>query len=145
MYTALLITGFAGYSQTVLNFNYDVSGNQTLRHEGTNNRESVVADSIIDSKIPLIELSIEEIENQFSVSPNPTSGQVVLRWEPEFNEQIISIELVSLISSETTEIPQNKGNTITLDLSGKITGLYLVNFYLKNTTVPRVQKKIIKL
>ena len=145
-YLLPVLIGISGYSQTVLEFNYDVSGNQTLRHIATsaNAKNSIASDSIAIPASILSELSIENIENQFVVSPNPTSGLVQLSWLPELDELITRIELVSLISSETIPIQKVHGNTTSIDLSGKITGVYLINFYLDDSIIEKVQKKIIK-
>ncbi|WP_159092108.1 hypothetical protein [Aquimarina sp. Aq107] len=143
----ILLLGFVSHSQTVLDFTYDPSGNQMLRKEGTASRsvQTAVSDSISYNKDPLNELTAEVIENHFTVSPNPTTGAATLRWDPMFSEQIINIELISLITSEKTPIKRTRGNSLSIDLSGKVTGLYVVTFYLNNETVNKVQKKIIKL
>ncbi|WP_378181974.1 hypothetical protein [Aquimarina sp. SS2-1] len=146
-YVFILLSGFVGYSQTVLDFSYDPSGNQMLRKESTASRSinTFTSDSIPSIEEPLKEITAETIENQFSVSPNPTAGAATLRWDPMFSEQITDIELISLMTSEKTPIKRTRGNSLSIDLSGKVTGLYVVTFYLNNETVKKVHKKIIKL
>lgn len=139
----ILCLGYLGYSQTVLDFSFDASGNQTLRKGSSESfrTTTVVSDSIVS---PFSESLIETIENKFTVSPNPTSGVATLSWEAEFTEQIMNIEIISLLTSEKTSISRIKGNSVNIDLSGKITGVYVATFYLNNDIVQTVQKKIIK-
>ncbi|WP_299243001.1 hypothetical protein [uncultured Aquimarina sp.] len=147
-YLFILSIGFMGQSQTVLSFTYDTSGNQSLRKEDVAiSRANAVpaSDSIPNPEDLMSAFTPETIENQFTVSPNPTVGSATLRWDPMFTEQITSIELTSLITGENTPIVQTRGNYISIDLSGKVTGLYVVTFYLKNEVTDKVQKKIIKL
>lgn len=145
-YLTILLLGCTVHSQTVLEFSYDSSGNQILRNDKTNSPVSraIQSDSLSNLN-SLSGLSKETIENRFKVYPNPTSGEAILSWDELFTEQIISVELTNLVTNRKTPIKQIRGNSISVDLSGKITGLYIVTFYLKNTIVDNVQKKIIKL
>ncbi|UZO81357.1 T9SS type A sorting domain-containing protein [Aquimarina sp. ERC-38] len=84
------------------------------------------------------------LDDQFSVSPNPTSGEVTLQWNPDLHRDITAIRLVSLVNSESQAINFNTASSVSIDLSGKATGLYLVIFHLKGGSTPFVQKKVIK-
>ncbi len=150
--TFLAVLMCYGYTQaqltdgSKLKFTYDTSGNQMLRDVSTASRAN---ESLTEEpEILLDEFTISEkesIENAFTVSPNPTAGRVTLQWKAEFSEQITSIELVSLITSERSPIAYSRGNSASIDITGKVTGLYLVVFHLNNTAVASVQKKLIKL
>ncbi len=130
-----------------IEFTYDVSGNQEQRGVpgGSNPKKPLAKDSTQVDPHTELEVYTKAIENKFVVSPNPTNGEVVLQWEPDMATKILNIELVSLMSSATTDISRNQSNSVQIDLSREIPGLYLVIFYLKDEKVASVQKKIIKM
>lgn len=144
-YTLLFITGsFASYSQNILTFTYDNAGNQT-NYRFSANKASEASE---ENNKPLFEETISEkenLENQFSVSPNPTSSEVILSWQANVQEQITRIELVSMINSTSIAVGFGNKNSVGVNLSGKPTGLYIVIFHLNNPEVKSIQKKIIKL
>lgn len=126
-----------------LEFTYDTAGNQTLRDVPAPAKASDEVFETVQNN--LINLEKESIANAFIVAPNPTSGEVTLQWNPELSEQITSIELVSLVTSQRSAISFRRNNSVSVDLSEKAAGLYLVIFHLNNETVLTIQKKIIKL
>jgi len=145
----MLLSGAYSYAQLTsgskLKFTYDTSGNQSLRNESSARANETLAEVV---ETPLEELTISEkeiIENAFTVSPNPTTGIATLQWDPAFSEQIINIELVSLVTSQRFPVSDTKSNAVTIDLTGKVSGLYLVVFHLNNKALENVQKKLIKL
>lgn len=130
------------YSQeNHLIFYYDEAGNETdyiipVIKSNDDQSEELRAEE---------ELSIEELlSNQFTVSPNPTRGEVILQWLPGLQEEILNIQLISIINSETINIELTDSHSVAVDLSNKPAGLYILIFYLKNKDVPTIQKKIIK-
>lgn len=138
----LLFSSSICKSQTVLEFTYDVAGNQILRDIATDS-QNTAADTI--ATIEVVEQLVEQsLNNQFTVSPNPTADAVTLSWFPEISENITHIELVSLITNQRQSIAHKKINSTTLNLSGKPPGLYVILFHLKNKNTPVVQKKLIK-
>lgn len=147
----MLLSGTALQAQvnqgSVFSFTYDTSGNQNLRKIAEPERN--LASEALETKAPianeLLELPREALENAFSVSPNPTSGEVTLQWKPEMTAYIADIELVSLVTSERAALTKPKGNSMGASLFGKPSGLYLVIFHLNNEKVKAVQKKIIKM
>ncbi|WP_103072395.1 hypothetical protein [Aquimarina sediminis] len=154
--TIILLVAFTCFSfahaqvttGTKLQFTYDVSGNQQLRDVATTS--ATTATEAIDSTQVLTtnELTFdnkEVIANKFRVSPNPTTGEVILQWEPEFSDQITAIELVSLVTSKKTKIERAGNNSVQVNLFDQPSGLYLVIFYLNTPEVSSIQKKIIKL
>ncbi len=143
-YLIAFLLGFIGQAQTVLEYTYDQAGNQTVRKQKTSTDTPIeVFQTETDSKL-LESLSEEKINNKFKVSPNPTSGFAELSWDPDISESITKIELVSLVSSERTNVSFSRKNTVGINLSRKATGLYVVLFHLDNEKVPVVQKKIVK-
>ena len=139
-----LLLPVAVKAQTVLNYAYDPAGNQNQRYEGRSTKaEEETAAEAATAEEPVENLE-EIISNKFRVSPNPTSGIANLQWEADMAEEILSIELTSLITSETTPVKFANSNQVSINLAGKVTGLYLVTFHLNNPDVPKVQKKIVK-
>ncbi len=143
-YLIAFLLSYTGQAQTVLEYTYDQAGNQTVRKQKTSiNTPIEVFQTETDSKI-IESLPEEKINNKFKVSPNPTSGFAELSWDPDISESITKIELVSLVSSERTNVSFSRKNTVGINLSRKVTGLYVVLFHLNNEKVPVVQKKIVK-
>lgn len=148
LYFIVLFIPLSGYSQNTLTFTHDNAGNQMLRDFKNTDRTAATAQQQKEATTfedELTNMSQEEIENFFEISPNPTSGRAVLSWKPEIAEQITNIELVSLVTSERKEIAISNKNTVQIDLTGKVTGLYIVIFHLKNTEIAEVQKKLLKM
>ena len=130
-------------SQDNLNFSYDQAGNQIgyqfalSTNKSTEEEEETIEEKAVSEK--------QQLENQFSVAPNPTNGEVVLQWKPEIAERITTIQVVSLLNSERQPVSKTTGNSVSLDLSTKPPGLYLVIFYLDHPEITSIQKKLIKM
>ena len=146
---AVLMISFSGmiHAQSIpvsLEFSYDAAGNQIKWQRETGDKEIDTVREVDTIPASIIDLE-ESIENRFHVTPNPTTGEVVLQWKAGVAEQITTIELVSLISSEKLKVTRGAGTTTSIDLTGKAPGVYLIIFYLNNPETPTVQKKIIKI
>ncbi len=146
----LSLSGYAQKEENIrVGFVYDQAGNQVVRFI---KRPKPGGKKTLESQAKEVEaaplFSFDDpvsIENQFEVSPNPTSGNATLSWQPEIATYIDRIELVSMVSSERKDIAFTEAHQVHINISGKTTGLYLVIFHLANAQVPTVQKKLVKL
>lgn len=132
---------------TRLVFVFDEAGNQTWRNPDAVENESTVASlktEILLETPP--ELSPEDITeafvNSIVIYPNPTSGNLTMEWDAQFNDLITEVKVVDMSSRSIGVNHQENSNEARVDLTRYPTGVYFVNFYLRNDKI--AQKKIIK-
>ncbi len=128
-------------TETKLKFTYDASGNQTLRDLAS--ADGGGGDGLPDEP-PVVDTP-EPISHLIYVSPNPTDGKVNIRWDLRHIGRVTRIELISMINSQREEVTIGPGNSASIDLSLKPSGLYVVSFHISSKTNRVVQKKIIRL
>jgi len=136
----LLLSSSFTFSQT-LEFHYDESGNQIERKLKT---EETARSSGKDAKNAAIDLfaSNDAISKDFVIYPNPTRGKVTLEWKAKYTGRIIEIQLADFLGRVEGVSFNGKSNSITLNLSEKKEGVYIMNFYLDDGR--RIEKKILR-
>ncbi len=130
-------------------FIYDSAGNQKIRRapnnsSGTPSLRAELPDQIVTNTTDDEEI-VDEInlfEETIVIFPNPTSGDLNMQWNSDYNFLIQEI-IVSDMSGRRVPINHSNGSQeVQVDLTRYPTGVYLVNFLLKDGR--SVQKKIIK-
>jgi|JI8StandDraft_1071087.scaffolds.fasta_scaffold04080_3 hypothetical protein len=141
----LLAINFPLFAQTPkLIFEYDGAGNQTMRRICYSNCDNAVYKNAITTKDEVVEEnSIQNIEDAFTIYPNPTEGLVKLEWDSSIEDEIETIELVGNASLFYKEIEVKKSqNAIELDISNEFTGMYV--FVITFQDGSQITKKLIK-
>jgi len=141
-----------GYSQIVeieskLTFTYDNAGNQVTRIfcDNNNNCNAFLEE---ETDIPIFHEEtvtkevVENLDQSIAVFPNPTKGDLLIKWDQKFNTQINNVDIID-ITSRVYKTNYKSGNSQTsIDLSSWPDGLYIVRFYVKGGAI--LNKKIIK-
>jgi len=86
-------------------------------------------------------VSIEEKENkneEFIISPNPTSDEIIITQITEYNNIIVT----DLFGKQIFEFKTNNDNNFTIDLSSLKTGVYFIKIFNKEKFIT---KKVIKI
>ena len=126
---AMLCSCYYGYSQTKLTFSYDAAGNQTQRCYGCSGAKS-------DS-------DLENLENNISLVPNPTSGRLTLLLKGEAAQQVKNVTVYSTLGREVQKLTLDEFSAETqLNVSKQPTGMYLVQIGLNDGSL--ITKRIIK-
>ena len=138
-----------GHAQSQLIFSYDASGNQVSRRlciDGDcSDATNVVAD-VQETELFSMnsQLTFEErFSNAVTIYPNPTQGQVLLEWLPEYTNSIQKIFITdsSGFNSFFADIDTDT-HSARFDLTHYLEGVYIIKFYLDNAQL--VTKKLIK-
>jgi len=124
-------------------FTYDTAGNQTNIVYCTD--QSCTSSSKSGSKKGTAseENSIKTL-GDVEVYPNPTKGEVVLRWENEAEDFVKTVTLIHLSNGANTRLPFKANlKSIEIDMTQFKEGVYVVSMKLKDGTA--ITKKIIKI
>ncbi len=143
-FSLLFFSTLFGWSQTKVYFQYDKSGNQIQYYYNCDNPAHCPKESVTKPSAAVQEHSFKlQVENQFSVYPNPTKGWVVLRWTAKVSDLLSHIQVVGINTNYAKQVPFNQAQRIAfLHLSRAPSGYYGVRFYLKDNTM--ITKKILK-
>lgn len=131
-------------------FIYDSAGNQKIRRapnnsSGTPILKAKLSEEIVENANEEELISTDEstlLEKSIVIYPNPTSGNLNMVWDSKFN---FLIRQISMSDMGGRRIPIDHGQGAReahMDLTRYPTGVYLVNFLLKDGR--NIQKKIIK-
>ena len=131
-------------------FIYDTAGNQEIRR-APNNTSGVPSSIEEEATEDIVAQTNEEetpedksalFEESIVIYPNPTSGNLNMQWNADYNHLIKKIIVSDLGSRQIPITYENGSREAWVDLTRNPTGIYLVNFLL--TDGRSIQKKIIK-
>ncbi len=131
-------------------FIYDSAGNQKTRRlpnnsSGTPSLKAQLPESIADNIQEEDEIQEDEsklFEESIIIYPNPTSGDLAMTWDSDYNFLLKDI-IVSDMGNRIVPVDYGQNTKeVRVDLTRYPTGIYLVNFIL--TDGRSIQKKIIK-
>jgi len=91
------------------------------------------------SQLPLVNTGTATLQNKvsFSVSPNPTNGLVVLKFENTQDD--FQIEVKNILG-ETVQSATSSNSFAKIDLSGMANGVYIIDASMQGN---RITKKIV--
>lgn len=138
----MAITSSSLFSQTLL-FEYDTAGNQTKRWICYSNCDTTGKTVVNDKNKSNEENDLSQLEEMFTLYPNPTKGLIRLEWDSNIESEIKMIELVGNSSMYYKELNiQKSTNAIELDISNEYTGMYVFIITFHDGT--QITKKLIK-
>ena len=124
-----------------ITFTYDAAGNQTNVIYCSD--ESCIASKSEEKKDSFEEAIVTTLGN-LEIYPNPTKGEVIIRWEWEAEDFVTAITLIYLSNGVQKNLPFTANlKSIEIDMTSFIEGVYAVRLYLKDGT--EITKKIVKI
>lgn len=130
-------------------FIYDSAGNQKIRRSpnntsGTPTLKAKLPEDIVKAEDEELASTDESIlfEDSIVIFPNPTSGNLNMQWDTEYNSYIQQIIVSDMGGRRIPINHRQESKEASVDLTRYPTGVYLVNFLL--TDGRNIQKKIIK-
>lgn len=124
----VLLCGFLCHAQDRILFSYDNAGNQIIRQLCISGcPTSKKTDEVIKEISALKEEDLQKFfpEDAFSYYPNPVKEELYLRWRPESNNFISSIQVYGLNGQQlTTFSGLGKRNDLNISFQRYPAGVY---------------------
>ncbi len=115
-----------------INFNYDASGNQTLRYFAAN-KATVKKEKVATTET---EGFIEETKERNAIVryyPNPLDNELNVSWQESINTKVNVLQIYDLTGKLLRSLPlNNQQNTNTISFTGFSSGIYIVKVHFDN-------------
>lgn len=119
-------------------FSYDDSGNYTSSIDcaSTSSAGNTTTPSLTYDQL-------EQIKNDITIYPNPTRGEVTIKWENAATNKIYRFQVYSSSGNRVFMHSPNYGQkSITFNIGSQLPGVYVVNFTLNTGQV--ISKNLLK-
>lgn len=124
------------YSGTVKCFSYDISGNSISASDCSVSNQNASTTGYTPDEL-------EEIKNSIVVYPNPTSGQVYIKWEGTSLNKINNLQVYNSTGASVYGLTPAAGiNYASFSIQNQLPGAFVANFILNTGQV--VSKNILK-